>query len=88
LLEGELADSVRELKESDGGEITTSGSSTLVRSCLDLKLLDELNLLIYRVIVGRGKRLAEGNVDQLPPELIRSTAFHNGVSHQLYRPAS
>jgi dihydrofolate reductase len=43
---------VRELKESDGGEITTSGSSTLVRSLLNLKRLDELNLLVYRVIVG------------------------------------
>ena len=74
--------------ESDGGEITTSGSSTLVRSLLDLKLLDELNPLNCRVIVGRGKRLAVGNVDQLPPELIRSTAFDNGVGHQLYRPAS
>jgi len=61
LLEGQLGDSVRELKESDGGEITTSGSSTFVRSLLDLKFLDELNLRICRVIVGRGKRLAEGN---------------------------
>ena len=58
LLEGQLGDSVRELKESDGGEITTSGSSTFVRSLLDLKFLDELNLRICRVIVGRGKRLA------------------------------
>jgi dihydrofolate reductase len=88
LLEGELADPVRELKESDGGEITTSGSSTLVRPLLDLKLLDELNLVVYRVIVGRGKRLAEGNVGQLSLELIRSTAFNDGVSHQLYRPVS
>jgi len=71
-----------------GGEITTSGSSTFVRSLLNLKLLNEVNLLVHRVIVGRGKRLAEGNVDQLPLELIRSTAFDNGVSHQLYRPAS
>jgi hypothetical protein len=52
LLEGKLADSVRELTESDVGEITTSGSSTLVRSLLDLKLLDELNLLVHRVISG------------------------------------
>jgi dihydrofolate reductase len=52
LLEGELADSVRDLNESDCGEITTSGSSTLVRSLLNLKRLDELNLLVYRVIVG------------------------------------
>jgi dihydrofolate reductase len=88
LLEGELADSVRELKASDGGEIAMSGSSTLVRSLLNLRLLDELNLLVYPVIVGRGKRLAEGDGDQLPLELIKSTAFDNGVIHQLYRPAS
>jgi dihydrofolate reductase len=88
LLEGELADSVRELKASDGGEIAMSGSSTLVRSLLNLRLLDELNFLVYPVIVGRGKRLAEGDGDQLPLELIKSTAFDNGVIHQLYRPAS
>ena len=64
LVEGELADSVRELKESAGGEIAMSGSSTLVRSLLYLKLLDELNLLVHPVIVGRGKRHAEGDGDQ------------------------
>ena len=88
LLEGELADSVRELKESAGGEIAMSGSSTLVRSLLYLKLLDELNLLVHPVIVGRGKRHAEGDGDQLRLELIKSTAFDNGVVHQLYRPVS
>jgi dihydrofolate reductase len=88
LLEGDVADSVRELKESGNGEIAMSGSSTLVRSLLQLKLLDELNLLVYPVIVGRGKRLAEGDGEHLPLELVKSTAFDNGVIHQLYRPAS
>jgi hypothetical protein len=40
------------------------------------------------VIVGRGKRLAEGDRNHLPLELVRSTAFGNAVIHQLYRPAS
>ena len=88
LLEGEVADSVRELKESGNGEIAMSGSSTLIRSLLELKLLDELNLLVYPVIVGHGKRLAESDGDLLPLELVASTAFGNGVIHQLYRPGS
>jgi len=88
LLEGDVADSVRELKESGNGEIAMSGSPTLVRSLLELKLLDELNLLVYPVIVGAGKRLAEGEGDYLPLELITCTAFGNGVVHQLYRPAA
>jgi riboflavin biosynthesis pyrimidine reductase len=65
-----------------------SGSPTLVRSLLQLKLLDELSLMVYPVIVGRGKRLAEGDGEHLPLELVRSTAFDNGAIHQLYRPAS
>jgi hypothetical protein len=40
------------------------------------------------VIVGRGKRLAEGDGEHLPLELVKSTAFENGVIHQLYRPPS
>jgi dihydrofolate reductase len=88
LLEGDVADSVRELKESGNGEIAMSGSSTLVRSLLELKLLDELNLLVYPVIVGHGKRLAEGGGEHLPLELVKSTALDNGVVHQLYRPAA
>jgi hypothetical protein len=39
---------VRELKESDGGEITTSGLDPRA-VLLDLKLLDKLNLLAHRV---------------------------------------
>jgi dihydrofolate reductase len=72
LLEGELGDSVRELKESDGGEITTSGSSALVRSLLDLKLLDELNLLEMPYAVGaqlittRATAAGERGVKQYP----------------------
>ena len=87
LLEGDVADSVRQLKESGDGEIAMSGSSMLVRSLLELKLLEELNLLVYPVIVGRGKRLAEGDGNHLPLQLIKSTTFDNGVIHQLYRPA-
>ena len=88
LLKGDVADSVRELKESGDGAIAMSGSSTLVRSLLELKLLDELNLLVYPVIVGRGKRLAEGDGEHLPLELVKSAALDNGVVHQLYRPAA
>ena len=47
LLERQVADSVRELKESGNGEIAMSGSPISVRSLLQLKLLDELNLLMY-----------------------------------------
>lgn len=88
LLEGELVDSAARAQGLRRGEIAMSGSSSLVRSLLNLRLLDELNLFVYLVIVGRGTRLAEGDGDQFPPELVKSTAFDNGVIHHLYRPAA
>jgi hypothetical protein len=41
---------------------------------------------VYPVIVGRCKRLAEA-MEIRSLELIKSTAFDNGVIHELYRPA-
>jgi dihydrofolate reductase len=50
-------------------------------------LLDELHLLMYPVVVGRGKRLFAGGGDQLALTLIESTALSNGVVHLAYKPA-
>src|SRR6185437_14615148 len=41
LIKGELADHVADLREREGGTIGTAGSPTLVRSLIDLGLLDE-----------------------------------------------
>ena len=56
LIKGELADHVADLRERDGGTIGTAGSPTLVRSLIDLGLLDELTLMISPVVAGGGRR--------------------------------
>jgi dihydrofolate reductase len=55
LIKGELADYVTDLRERDGGTIGTAGSPTLVRSLIDLGLLDELTLMISPVVAGGGR---------------------------------
>ncbi len=45
------------LKQQPGRDIGMSGSGTLVQSLLQQGLIDELNLLVYPVVLGRGKRL-------------------------------
>ncbi|WP_234317164.1 MULTISPECIES: dihydrofolate reductase family protein [unclassified Streptomyces] len=47
---------VNDLKSGDGKEITVAGSSTLVRSLLELDLLDELVLLVHPVVAGAGRK--------------------------------
>jgi dihydrofolate reductase len=56
-LTGELAEAVRALKREEGANLLTFGSGETVRQLLAAGLVDELCLLIYPVMLGRGKRL-------------------------------
>ena len=54
LIRGDVARKIREIKAGAGGDIAMSGSPTTVRWLLREGLLDELNLLVHPVVVGRG----------------------------------
>lgn len=56
LLSAPLAEAVTALKREDGGSLLAIGSPELVRTLLELDLVDELRLMISPVILGRGKR--------------------------------
>ncbi len=56
-LEGDLAGAVRALKERDGADLMTWGSGETVRQLLAAGVVDVLWLLVYPVVLGRGKRL-------------------------------
>ncbi|MGV9427500.1 dihydrofolate reductase family protein [Streptomyces sp. NPDC003656] len=84
VLSGDLAKEVRTLKESTEGQIQIHGSGALVRSLINLRLLDTLHLATFPVVLGAGRRLfAEGAV----PTRFRHTAGRvtsTGVSVQTY----
>jgi dihydrofolate reductase len=57
-----VIESVRALKAQAGGTIVTDGSSQLVHALLTHDLVDELHLLLYPVILGKGKRVMPAGV--------------------------
>ncbi|MFE7274418.1 dihydrofolate reductase family protein [Streptomyces sp. NPDC057623] len=60
---GDLTKEVTALKERTDGELQVHGSGALVRSLLDLGLVDTLHLLTFPVVLGTGHRLfTEGAV--------------------------
>jgi dihydrofolate reductase len=59
LIEGDVEDFVRALKQQDGGTIAVMGGMSLVRQLLLAGLLDELTLIVHPVVAGKGKRLFE-----------------------------
>jgi len=87
VLKGDAAESVARLKRTEGGEISVAGSGTLVRSLLVAGLVDELNLLVHPIVVGRGKHLFEGGGHPRGLTLVSSEAFESGVVNATYAPA-
>jgi dihydrofolate reductase len=78
-LPGDLANAVRALKHQDGGYLLTHGSGDMVRQLLAAGLVDELRLLIYPVLLGRGKRLFGDNAQASSFTLAHSTSTPSGV---------
>jgi dihydrofolate reductase len=88
LLEGDLAEAVKELKGRPGKNIGMSGSATLVRSLLELGVVDELRLLVHPLVVGTGAKLFPDGTPSVSLELVDSKAFSTGVLDLTYRPAT
>lgn len=86
LLGGDSAAKIGELKAQSGGTITVTGSPGLVRSLLQLGLLDELQLMIHPVVAGRGKRLFDGEGELQRLKLAASKTTRTGVVIATYRP--
>ena len=63
LINGDVPEGIKRIKEQDGPEIQVHGSGNLVQTLLKHDLVDELWLKIFPVTLGPGKRLfAEGTI--------------------------
>lgn len=86
VLQGDLASAIRELKDRDGRELQVHGSGELVRFLLDNDLVDSLNLLVFPVIVGAGRRLFPDSGIATGLALDDSRTTGSGVTISVYRP--
>ncbi len=84
LVKGDLAAEVSKLKQQPGHDIVIHGSPTLIRSLLPHDLIDEYRLLVYPIVLGRGKRLFD-EASQAKLKLVESETFSKGVVKLVYR---
>jgi dihydrofolate reductase len=87
LLKGDAADAVEELKRTQDGEIRVYGSGDLVQTLLANDLVDELDLWIFPVVLGTGKRLFVEGTIPAGLELAGAATSGTGVVMSTYRRA-
>jgi dihydrofolate reductase len=57
VITGDVADEVRKLKRQHAGGVLVAGSAALVATLVENDLVDEYRLMVYPIVLGRGKRL-------------------------------
>jgi dihydrofolate reductase len=86
VLRGDLAQEVGRLRERHRGPIVVHGSPTLVQGLLEHDLLDEVRLMVYPVVLGKGKQLFGRTTKKKPMRLRSSKVVGDGVSILVYEP--
>ena len=86
-LQGDVAAAIGRLKQEDGPDLLTQGSSVLLQTLLAHDLIDEFRLLVFPLILGSGKRLFGGGANPGALRLTETSVSTTGVTMSVYERA-
>ena len=87
VVKGDVVEAVKKLKKEQNGTIVVHGSGRLAQTLIENDLVDQLNLMVFPVVLGSGKRLFGDTSDKKSLELVDSKVVGDGVAILTYRPA-
>ena len=84
-----VVEELRKLREETERNILVAGSGTLVQTLLANNMVDELRLMVFPTILGRGTRLFPDEIDRIKLELVEYTRVGpDGVRVEVYERAA
>ncbi|MFI7576308.1 dihydrofolate reductase family protein [Micromonospora sp. NPDC049497] len=86
VLQGDVVKEVSALKQRASGDIVVYASGRLVHTLLEHRLVDELRLMIYPVVLGAGRRLFGETGDNEPMRLVDSRTVGDSLVLVTYQP--
>jgi dihydrofolate reductase len=85
VISGDVPERIAQLKSETDGSILVAGSGILVGTLLEHDLVDELRLMVFPTILGRGKRLFPDGIDRRKLRLVEArTVGPDGVQVHTY----
>jgi dihydrofolate reductase len=88
VIDGAVVEGVTKLRDEVDGNIVVHGSAQLTQTLIENGLVDELRLMVFPVVLGRGKRLFGETSDKHTLRLTDSKTVGDGVAIQVYEPAA
>jgi dihydrofolate reductase len=85
---GDATAQVRQLKEEFDGELQVPGSHRLVQELIESDLVDQINLMVFPVVLGTGKKVFEEKPERRNLRLVESKVVGEGVLVLVYERAA
>jgi len=86
LLGEDIVAALKNLKGENGRDLLVQGSSDLLQTLWQNRLVDELSVLIFPLVLGKGKRLFGAGAVPAGLKLVKSQSYPTGVIVARYQP--
>lgn len=86
LVKSDVVAAMRKLKQEPGPDMVILGSGSIVSQFAQEGLIDEYQIVVHPLVLGKGRTLFESVKEKLPFKLSKSRAFGNGNVLLCYEP--
>jgi len=87
LVKTDPAEEVRKMKKEAGKDIVIMGSGTIVSQLAQAGLIDEFQIVVNPIVLGKGRTLFETVKERLPLKETKTRTFKNGSVLVCYEPS-
>lgn len=87
LVKTDLIGEIQKMKKEPGRDMAILGSGSIVSQLTQHGLVEEYQMVVIPVMLGKGRTMFEGIKEKVPLKLIRTRAFENGNVLLCYEPA-
>ena len=88
LVKSDMAAEIRKMKKEPGPDMVILGSGSIVSQLATERLIDEYQIALHPIVLGKGRMLFDGIKEKLPLKLQKSRAFGNGSVMLWYEPGA
>ena len=86
LVKADMAGEIRKMKQEAGEDMVILGSGSIISQLAREGLIDEYQIVVDPVALGKGRTMFDGIKEKLPLKLIKTRAFGNGNVLLCYEP--